>query len=205
MNILDRYFKESDLTLASSDLHLSGVVSMFIASKYEDVIPLLMRTVVNKIGHNKFDVSTIEVKELEMLKTIQYKIGSPTVKEFLDRYVEELGDAHVKSEKFYKIAMYLAKLSCHNYNLMQLPSSLLAAAVLNVALKIYEKIEPKVDTHTIMSKVLHFASLDVTDEKLAAKELLSFAKGFDKLYPNFKNLRSIYNEEFKNLKPMSSL
>lgn len=31
--------------------------------------------------------------------------------------------------------------------------------------------------------------------------MLTFAKNFDKLHPNFKNLRAIYNEEFKSLKP----
>ena len=54
VNIMDRYFKASERILKSSDLHLTGVVAMFIASKYEDVIPILMRTLLNKIGHNKF-------------------------------------------------------------------------------------------------------------------------------------------------------
>ena len=54
VNIMDRYFKNSPAQLKSSDLHLVGVAAMFIASKYEDVIPLLFRTVINKIGHNKF-------------------------------------------------------------------------------------------------------------------------------------------------------
>lgn len=38
---------------------MSGVVTMFIASKYEDIIPLLMRTVINKIGHGKFNAKQI--------------------------------------------------------------------------------------------------------------------------------------------------
>lgn len=54
VNIMDRYFKQVNRELKSNELHLVGVVSMFIASKYEDVIPLLMKTVVSKIGHNKF-------------------------------------------------------------------------------------------------------------------------------------------------------
>jgi predicted unusual protein kinase regulating ubiquinone biosynthesis (AarF/ABC1/UbiB family) len=162
---------------------------MFIASKYEDVIPLLMRTVINKIGHNKFEIPLIEDKELEILNAIQYKIGSPTVKEFLDRFFEEIGEPSLKAEKFQKICMYLAKMACHNYSLMQMQTSLLASAVLNVALKIYEKIEPKIDVAAIMSRILSFAQLDILEAKSAAKEMLTFAKNFDKLYPNFKNLR----------------
>jgi len=55
VNIMDRYFKETSKSFTSSELHIAGIVSMFIATKYEDVIPLLMKTVVNKIGHNKFE------------------------------------------------------------------------------------------------------------------------------------------------------
>jgi len=57
---MDRYFKQCEKELKPSDLHLTGIVSMFIASKYEDVIPILMKTLVNKIGHNKFEKAVIE-------------------------------------------------------------------------------------------------------------------------------------------------
>lgn len=118
VNILDRYFKQSDRNLTSTDLHISGIISMFIASKYEDVIPLLMRTIINKIGHNKFEIPFIEDKELELLKTIGFKIGAPTVKEFLDRYCEELADILPKTDKFKKICTFIAKLVSHSYPLM---------------------------------------------------------------------------------------
>ena len=91
---------------------------MYTASKYEDVIPLMMRTVINKIGHNKFEVLTIQNKELEILTSIGYKVGSPTVKEFLERYIEEHGEPILKTERFYKICMCLSKMACHNYSLM---------------------------------------------------------------------------------------
>lgn len=54
INLLDRYFdalSKQNVTLELSELHISGVVCMFMASKYEDVYPLLMKTVFNKIGH----------------------------------------------------------------------------------------------------------------------------------------------------------
>ena len=73
---------------------------MYIASKYEDVSPLLMKTIVNKIGHNKFELPNIEKRELEILLAVQYKIGSPTIKEFLDRFIEEINEKELKTEKF---------------------------------------------------------------------------------------------------------
>ncbi len=82
---------------------------------------------------------------------------------------------------------------------------MLASAILNVALKIYEKIEPRTDVSAIMSRVISFAQLDITEAKLAAKEMLSYAKDFEKIHPSFKNLRSIYADEFKSFKPTGAV
>jgi hypothetical protein len=56
VNLMDRYFKETTQSFTSSELHIAGIASMFISTKYEDVIPLLMKTIINKIGHNKFSI-----------------------------------------------------------------------------------------------------------------------------------------------------
>ncbi len=136
VNIMDRYFKEVGTEQKASELHLVGVVSMFIASKYEDVIPLLMKTVVNKIGHGKFPIELIQSKELEILKVLGYRIGVPTVKEHLDRFFEETASLYASSKNLRELACYIAKLSCLNYNLAQLPTTKLAVAVLRIALKI---------------------------------------------------------------------
>lgn len=57
---------------------------MFMASKYEDVYPLLMRTVFNKIGHQKIPKEAILAREVEILRVLGFKVGSgPTPLEFL--------------------------------------------------------------------------------------------------------------------------
>lgn len=53
VQILDLYFKNCDRKLEIKDLHCSGVASMFIASKYEDIYPLKLRVVYEKIAHQK--------------------------------------------------------------------------------------------------------------------------------------------------------
>ena len=63
---------------------------MFMASKYEDVYPLLMKTVFNKIAHQKISIEDIRAKELEILRELGFKIGVPTALEFLDRYTSEI-------------------------------------------------------------------------------------------------------------------
>ena len=53
---MDRYFKNSKETKDVSDLHLIGVTSMFLSSKFEDIYPLKMKTVFEKIGHQKLSI-----------------------------------------------------------------------------------------------------------------------------------------------------
>ena len=67
IQILDTFFEKCQRSLLKSDLHLTGIVSMMIATKYEDVIPLLMKTIVHKIGHDKFKQYEVENREREIL------------------------------------------------------------------------------------------------------------------------------------------
>ena len=51
VNLMDRYFKGKQEIREISDLHIIGVTCMFIASKYEDIYPLKMKMVHEKIAH----------------------------------------------------------------------------------------------------------------------------------------------------------
>jgi hypothetical protein len=52
--IMDLYFKKKKQVLCDNDVHITGIVSMFLSSKYEDVIHITLQDMVNKVGHNKF-------------------------------------------------------------------------------------------------------------------------------------------------------
>ena len=75
----------------STDLHLTGVVCMLIASKYEDVHPLIMKTVFLKIGHEKIPVAVIVAREQDILRSLGFKIGgAPTPLEFIGSLIESI-------------------------------------------------------------------------------------------------------------------
>ena len=87
---------------------------MFIASKYEDVYPLLMKTVFSKIGHTKIPVEVLRAKELEILREIGFKLGAPTPLEFLDRYMNEILFNHSDKQFIQIMSVYLAKMTVHH-------------------------------------------------------------------------------------------
>ena len=56
VNMMDRYMKlkgNAMQNIAVNELHILGVTCMFVASKYEDIYPLKMKTMHEKIAHKK--------------------------------------------------------------------------------------------------------------------------------------------------------
>jgi hypothetical protein len=51
VSLMDRYFKG-----CAGDLHITGVTCMFVASKFEDIYSLKMKTVFEKIAHQKIEI-----------------------------------------------------------------------------------------------------------------------------------------------------
>ena len=97
VSLQDRFFKGCPQIKEVSDLHLSGVTCMFIASKYEDIYPLKMKTVYDKIAHQKLEIKQIKNLELEMMRVIDYKIHAPTVLDFLKVYLVEVLGVEIKN------------------------------------------------------------------------------------------------------------
>jgi len=80
-----------------------------------------MKMIYEKIGHKKLPVERIKYFELEILKAINYKIASPTILDFLKVYLMEVFNidytesANNKHILIYKMSIYLAKMTTHDY------------------------------------------------------------------------------------------
>ena len=84
---LDRFVCTISRKLDISELHLIGITCMFVASKYEDITPLYLKTMVKKVGHNKIQGKEILDLEKEICTTLKWRFSSvPTVLEFLESY-----------------------------------------------------------------------------------------------------------------------
>jgi len=59
--------KQGEKVLENSDVHLIGVGSMYLASKYEDIYPLHSKVVSEKISHGAFSQKQILAKQTECL------------------------------------------------------------------------------------------------------------------------------------------
>ncbi|CAG9325652.1 unnamed protein product [Blepharisma stoltei] len=81
--IMDKFFAVFIKPLETSMLHVLGVTSMFIASKFEDNVPLRLKQIIEKIAHNRLTYPDIKITELLMLKFLGFRVNFTTCYDFL--------------------------------------------------------------------------------------------------------------------------
>jgi hypothetical protein len=74
LETLDLYLSKETNSLENKDIHLIGVTCMFIASKYEEVQPISIKTFHNKISHQRFSPQEIRHQESTILSVLDYSI-----------------------------------------------------------------------------------------------------------------------------------
>ena len=61
--------------MTASDLHLIGLVSIFIASKYTASTHILIEDLLEEAGHGLFTKDAILMTERDILKALNFKVG----------------------------------------------------------------------------------------------------------------------------------
>ena len=77
VTILDRYLRgkhNQGVILNSDCLYLLGMTIVFLSSKYEDVMPISMRHLIDDVGHFKFTRAQILALEKDILSTLGFKL-----------------------------------------------------------------------------------------------------------------------------------
>lgn len=144
--LMDEYFRlkhEQCERVDRTELHIIGLVCVFISSKFEDVYPIRMSQILNDAAHGKFSKSQVLEKELEILKTMEYKIHTQNVYEnsciLLKNFLSNLKTCALDTEiqeLLFKYLLFLSQLSMHSLELTEQEScGLLAPALALVALK----------------------------------------------------------------------
>ena len=90
VNIMDKFFYKSEISYKPCDLHLIGICSIFIASKFCDINPIRLKFLIEKIGHGKFNSEEIIKMEEKILSTLQYDILKPTIYDFTTFFFQDL-------------------------------------------------------------------------------------------------------------------
>ncbi|CAD8139238.1 unnamed protein product [Paramecium octaurelia] len=191
---LDFYFAKSEKQLEVSDLHLCGVTSMFIAAKYEEIHPMKLSVVYEKIAHKKLTTDQIKKKESDILQTIGFDLVGGTL---FDMYNLILTNCFIESnllEKNYKylkkLCLYLSKMVLFDYEICgKYNYTLLAAALIFVAFKIVEQLDTTFNADSQIKDVAQIIQVDQDQLVEVAAKILNLAKNFEKHFPNLENLK----------------
>eukprot|EP00347_Sterkiella_histriomuscorum_P011647 403371654 len=103
-HIMDSYFIEllqdpqRTKQIDEEFIRLSGILAVFIASKYDDTVPITIRQVFVSAGHGKFQIDEIKAKELDILNTIKFKIHVQSIYQAASILIKQLNTQY-KSQK----------------------------------------------------------------------------------------------------------
>lgn len=94
-------------------------MSLFIASKYLDLVPLQMKYVINQIGHNVFTSKEIKGAEKDIMQTINMNITYPTLLNFVEIFIENYVHSNMEAfSEFHWSSIEKIKKTCIFYGKM---------------------------------------------------------------------------------------
>ncbi|XP_019152566.1 PREDICTED: G2/mitotic-specific cyclin C13-1-like isoform X2 [Ipomoea nil] len=127
VSYIDRFLSTNVLT--RQKLQLLGVSSMLIASKYEEISPRNVEEFCY-ITDNTYTKDEVVEMEADVLKSLKFELGSPTIKTFLRFTRVSQEDYKTSKLQLEFLGDYLAELSLLDYSCLKFLPSLVAAAVI---------------------------------------------------------------------------
>ena len=209
INLMDRFFQKASTQQVPNDLHIIGVTTMFLSNKYEEIYPIRLKTLHEKIAHRKLSIEEIKNKEAKILSDLAFDITGPTVFDFVqillnEMSLEEQGFDLKTMQLIENISIYLLKMTIHNYDLIRgLNNSQVAAGCIFVAFKILEQcIFKEFNLNYNMILLKNLAQIEENLLLNIATSILNLAKNFETQYANNKNLKRFNLELINSLETM---
>ncbi|XP_037418855.1 G2/mitotic-specific cyclin C13-1-like [Triticum dicoccoides] len=132
VSYVDRFLTTS--VIKRHELQLLGVTALLVAAKYEDDIFVHEVQRYRGVTGNTYTAQQVVKMETDILKSLNFEMGSPTARTFLRRYITVCrGRDRAKAEKLEFLCSYLAELSLLDYDCIQFNPSVVAAAYLFLA------------------------------------------------------------------------
>lgn len=191
VDILDRFFEKSKIVKETKDIHLIGVTCMLIASKLEEIIPFKVRTVVQKMTHNKINNVDILACEFEILSALDFCFyDTPNLFALIEILLVKL-DLHktLMIKDIFKVVTYISKMVVHDYNLIvKFETKYLASSCIYITFKIIEQVCKGFKTKQYVDVLKQILSLRENIFYKSSEIILNLAKNFEKTFSFAKNL-----------------
>jgi hypothetical protein len=120
IEIMDAFFANCSEVLVPSQLHIVGVAAMFIATKMEEVYPLKMSTVYDKITHKKISIKELISMEHKLAETLNFEFVTSSFYELAVAKIANyltLNNSYCQTvlKEMEEVSCCLAKFMAYNY------------------------------------------------------------------------------------------
>ena len=132
--LIDRYL--STKMIRKNQLHILGVASLLISTKYEEIYPPELKDLLS-VSENKFTRNEVLAMERDILFTLQFDVTTPSAYRFLERYRRLTSVAN--DPKIFFLAQYIQEIALLDASLLQYNPSEIAAASLILSVKCMKK------------------------------------------------------------------
>ena len=132
--LIDRFLSLKQIK--KSQLHILGVTSLLISTKYEEIYPPELKDLLS-VSENKFTRHEVLMMERDMLLTLQFDVMAPSAYRFLERFRKL--SSQVNDNKVFFLAQYMQEISLLDASLLQYNPSQIAAASLILSVKCIKK------------------------------------------------------------------
>ncbi|CAH1400894.1 unnamed protein product [Nezara viridula] len=168
ISIIDRYIQEDYSLNKRKDLQLIALAGVFIASKYEEIIPLEINDLLYVCDSS---LSTDEILKMEMkiVTDMQCSFGRPVPAHFVRRYSNVAKATNVEQA----CAFYLTDVALMSYKLCYMKPSIIAASALYIAMCVSNG---EVDQSLWSLTLIKYSTYHVQDLKDCLKTLAKCLK-----------------------------
>ena len=135
VSIIDRYLSKQNIK--KSQLHMLGVASILIATKYEEIYAPDLKDLL-QISENKFSKEEVLKMEFDILTTLDFDFHAPSAYRFMERY-RKLSNTASDDQVFF-FGQYLCEISLLDAFLLKHRPSEIAAASFILSAKAIKKI-----------------------------------------------------------------
>lgn len=147
LHMLDAFlFKYKERTLTNDNIHLIGVVCLFVSSKHEDLCPLFMQDLKQKICHNRFKESDIKEMEKLLMKVLNFQTIIHSMGDFIRAFFYEFritNKKNILTEKQEKnfaemelYAVFISKVILHSDEFSTYKNSIKAISCIVISFEI---------------------------------------------------------------------
>ena len=191
VDIMDRYFEKCDTPKQTKDIHLIGVTCMLIASKLEEIIPFKVKTVVQKMTHEKIPAADILACEFSILQALNFCFyDTPNLFALIEILLVKL-DLHRTPmiKDIFKVCTYISKMILHDYSLItEFETKYLASSCIYITFKIIEQVCEGFRTKEYVDVLKQTLSLKEQVFYNSSELILNLAKNFERVFSFAKNL-----------------